>query len=223
MSLLIGSMVNLAIAQKDSSRVFLADQIDKLVFLGSFEIKISPGETFKVEAVGQQADIQQLAFQLRRAEKTLAISCVSGNSCNVIKLYVTMPELVYIDMHGSSNCKIDKFSTLKTMSMDIHGAAKLEMKMSGPKLKVNSFGSSQVILSGEVKDVDLHSSDVSQVHAYELKSMNARVLASTGANVNLYVENNLNIESYGNSIIRYKGLPVVNHTSTGRAILQHIN
>lgn len=119
---------------------------------------------------------------------TLTISTKDKiSSKNKIKVKVSMPELVDLNLSGASTAEV---SGVKTDS-----------------LKLNANGASKINIGGEVKSLDAIASGASGINAENLKTENAKANSSGASSVTVSPTGDLDADASGASTIIYTNEP----------------
>lgn len=159
-------------------------------------------------------------LEVETAEKYLdrLVTEVKGDK---LKIYFSgsfmMPTTanVYLEASSVSSIKASGGSdvigenTLHTEELELvaSGGSDIRLEVETDYLKVNVSGGADIILSGTANFLEAVTSGGGDLKAFDLIIQNAKLRASGGSDIKVYVEDALEAHASGGADIRYKGNP----------------
>ena len=138
-------------------------------------------------------------------------------------VYLTTASISKINC--SSGASVTSETTFKLNSLDLqaNSGSAIEMKVHTENIKTSSSSGSKITLEGQTTSFTGESSSGSTIAADKLKSSNVTVSASSGANITVFVMDNLNANASSGGNISYKGTPkdVSKNSSSGGNISEN--
>lgn len=148
---------------------------------------ISVQEEFGVTVEGDESLLKDVKTEVKG--ETLEIS-IKGNkisSTNKIRLKISMPELLSLELWGASEATVTKAKS--------------------DSLKIQVGGTSVVKIDGETKSLTANANGASKIDAENLKTENAEVKAAGTSEIIVSAANDLTAEAFGASTVYYVGEP----------------
>lgn len=160
---------------------------DKVDIGGAFDVKITFGESQKVEVETRQKDLGQILTEVDNGKLQVSSKGISGNS--PLNIYISVPSLSGIEAHGA--CEIEGINTLKAdmLNLVVSGAASMELVVDVNTLRSEASGAADLELSGSARQ---HSADVSgaaTLDAGDLKTETTDADASGAATARVNAKN----------------------------------
>lgn len=180
------------------------DQVD---VSSSFIVDITQGEDFSVVIRSDDNLVEHL--QVVKSGSTLKIGLDPGKwyiiNDATMEAEVTMPDLVGIDLSGSSIARVSGFESQKSLSVDVSGGSIFQGDMHAGDVSIDSSGSSSVILSGSAGDIFVDASGSSEVDLADFPAANGTVNTSGGSTATVNLGGRLDADASGSSDIYYLG------------------
>jgi hypothetical protein len=147
---------------------------------------ISVQEEFAVTVEGEESLVK--AVKTKVEGETLVIS-TGGNisPANKIRLKISLPELVDLELWGASEATVTK---VKSNS-----------------LKLQTGSASSIKIDGETKSLTANANGTSKIDAENLKTEKTEARSAGTSEITVFVTGDLNAEAYGASTIFYLGEP----------------
>lgn len=145
----------------------------------------------------------------------LKISSSGIRNATKLNIYVTAPQINYINLSGAA--KLQGNNSLQTEKMEIiaSGASEIDVELNADELTVNASGASDVDLSGNAGHSNIIASGASNVKAKDLITQSADVNASGASNISVNATENVNTETSGASDVRIMGEPKISSEGKG--------
>jgi Putative auto-transporter adhesin, head GIN domain len=147
---------------------------------------ISVQKDFDVVVEGDENQLKDVKTEVKG--ETLVIT-TSGkiSSNNKIRLKISMPELLNLELWGASEATVTNAKT--------------------DSLKIQATGTSKIKIDGETKNLDATANGASAIDAEKLKTENAATQAAGTSEITVSATNELTTEAVGASTIYYTGEP----------------
>lgn len=157
---------------------------DKIDVGGAFEVKISFGEALKVEVEARQKAIGNISTEVKNDK--LYISSSKSNSNTPLNIYISVPTLSFIEVHGAAD--LEGLNTLKTdmLTIKASGAASADLDLDVATLRTEASGASDLDLAGKATHHSTEVSGAASVNAKDLvtETTDADVSGAGSARVN---------------------------------------
>ena len=183
----------------------------------SFEIKIAQGDfAVRVEA---ESNLQEF-IETRVSGKTLHIKYTDKanfKSTAPIVVYVSLPELELIDASSSSNITGTTPFTGDELTLDVSSSADITLTYTGKRVDIDASSSGRIDLKGKTGRIRAEASSAGKVDASDLETDEAVADVSSGARIEVKVNNSLRADASSGGSVEYGGSPsdVVTDTSSG--------
>ena len=189
---------------------------DKLDVSGSFNVDVMQGENFRVTIRVDDNLVEHL--DIVKQGSTLKIGLKPNRIYNIrnatMEAEVTMPELVGLDLSGSSEANISGFESTKSLVVDLSGNSELFGDIQAGDARFNLSGNSSVTLTGSAADVEVDVSGSSDADLSEFPAADAIVDASGASTVIVNLSGRLDADASGSSDVYYLGNPTLGRMDT---------
>ena len=157
------------------------DQID---VGGAFEVTLTVGEPQKVEVEAKQKAIGQIITEVKNHK--LVISSNRINSNTPLNLYISVPALSHLEAHGAAEVNGENTIKADMLSIDVSGAASVELSLDVTTLRTEASGAADLELSGKTQQHSTNVSGAATLDARDLETIttDADVSGAGTANVN---------------------------------------
>jgi hypothetical protein len=148
---------------------------EKIDIGGAFEVELTIGEPIRVEVETREKYLENIDCEVN--DEKLTITSRKVNQSGPLNVYITVPALSLIELHGAADLK--STNTLKTdmLSVLISGAASANLDLDVNTLRTEASGASDLDLTGKA---GTHSTTVSGAATVNAKSL---VTETTDADV----------------------------------------
>ncbi len=137
-----------------------------------------------------------------------------------LKAYVSYKSLDLL--HASTGAEVEINGTLRTGSLDLKAntGALVNGKVEVKSLKVSQSTGSKITLSGSADDLDVDGNTGSKFKGEDMNTSSCSVSVSTGANVSVMAEKELQVKANTGGIVKYKGNAAIREikTNTGGSV-----
>jgi hypothetical protein len=187
-------------------------------------VDISQGDEWKVILRGGDNDlddvyVNQIGSKLEVKYKEDNWEWWRDRDGEKVALFVTLPELEYLDLIGDVDGEIKGFDN-EELSIDATGACELYLNVSVDDLELKFAGASTAEIKGDVEDLKAELIGASKIEAYDLMADRARIKASGASKAEVYASEELDLTSDGVSKIRYRGTRNVSSRDSGMSTIE---
>jgi hypothetical protein len=184
---------------------------DKVDISQSFSVDITQGENFRVVIRVDDNLVEHL--NIVKQGSTLKIGLDPNRAYTIVnatmEAEVTMPELLGLDLSGSSDANVSGFETTKSLVVDLSGNSALLGDIKAGDSRFDVSGNSSVTVTGSGGDVSVDASGSSEVDLTDYPASDANVDASGASTVIVNLSGRLNADASGSSNIYYLGDPTL--------------
>jgi hypothetical protein len=184
---------------------------DKVDISQSFNVDITQGNNFRVVIRVDDNLVEHL--NVVKQGSTLKIGLDPNRSYTIIdatmEAEVTMPELVGLDISGSSDAKVSGFESSKSLVVDLSGNSGLLGDITAGDSRFDVSGNSSVTITGSAGDITVDASGSSEVDLTDFPASDGTVDASGSSTVTVNLSGRLNADASGGSNIYYLGDPTL--------------
>ena len=154
---------------------------------GAFEVHLTIGEPQKVEVEAKQNSIEKIITEVR--DNKLVISSNKINSNTPLNIYITVPALSRIEVHGAAEIKSENTIKAEMFEIAASGAASAELILDVSTLRSEASGAADVELSGKAQQHSLIVSGAATIDARNLESLTADADVSGAGTANVKADN----------------------------------
>lgn len=184
---------------------------DKVDISHSFNVQIEQGENFRVLIRVDDNLVEHL--NVVKQGSTLKIYLKPNRAYNIINATmaaeITMPELVGLELSGSSDASISGFDSSNSLVVDLSGNSTLLGNIQAGDTRFDLSGNSSVTITGSAGDLTVDASGSSEADLTEFPAINANVEASGASTVIVNLSGRLDADASGSSNIYYLGDPTM--------------
>ncbi|WP_448699415.1 head GIN domain-containing protein [Mucilaginibacter sp. AW1-3] len=190
---------------------------------GSYRVVIKQDSAEKLSITGDDNLMQYIKTETDgsrlKIHNTRSI-CTSGQ----YTIYISLKELSYIGMSGSTSVFSDGKITVKDIELKTSGATKVNLNLNADNVRTISSGLADIFLEGQAQSHTLKTSGSSTVNALDFVVNKYRIESSGLSHCRINVLNNLSVDSSGSSDIEYRGNPTdINNNKSGISSLKQVN
>jgi hypothetical protein len=188
------------------------EPFSELEFKGVFDVILSQGDKEKlvIEADENLIDI----VEIKNEGAKLNIDFKKGKSVKKstkFNVYVTVKDLITINMSGVGDLKNNGSLNLKTLKLEKTGVGDIDLNVNTMILNVKNSGVGTINLQGTTDHLDIDNSGVGDVHTKTLKANNVKLDNSGVGDVTVYASKKIEISANGVGDLKYYGHPVQKH------------
>ena len=189
---------------------------DKVDISQSFSVDITQVESFSV--VIRVDDNLAEHLHVVKQGSTLKIGLDPSRSYTIVsatmEAEVTMPELLALDLSGSSEASVSGFESTKSLVVDLSGNSDLRGDIQAGDSRFDVSGNSSVTIAGSAVDVSVDASGSSEADLADFPASDGVVNASGSSTVTVNLSGKLDADASGASDIYYLGEPDLGEIDT---------
>ena len=185
------------------------NNVDVVSISGAYEVVIRKGDKSSLVISGDERDIEEMNIVDDNYELTID----SDRSFNInddfdsnVKIEITIASLKEIEFEGAVKAKIRGFDQ-SDMKIDLSGASKADIDADIGEVTAEVKGASKLELNGKGETLIVKVTSASRLDAFQFEVNSAEIKSRGAANVKVLVNQFLDIDASGVSVIRYKGEP----------------
>ncbi|MEN9335239.1 MAG: hypothetical protein RLZZ500_226 [Bacteroidota bacterium] len=168
------------------------------------EVEVSQGDAIKVEV---ETDSNLQPYVITKVEGSLLKLYVDHNINNaeVLKVYVTLPNLKKVDCNSGSNVHFN--TTIKGTHLDLNASSgsHLEGKLEYDTVKAETTSGSSMDIKGIALELNTSSSSGSTLEADQLVANAVQADASSGSSIRVQASLKLNASASSGASVHYSG------------------
>lgn len=194
-------------------RTFSQTGFNKVEVVGGYRVVVRKGDTFKVEAGGDENVLRSL--RVTSSGNTLEIrprnASFFGSSWrhkdNKVLILIEMPTIEKLVLAGSVQADLGGFDRQDRMDIEQAGASHLRLNGSYGNLKIEQAGACRTTATGIADAVNLDAAGACELAAANLQSRTATVDLAGVCKARLHVTESIQGDAVGASQIAYSGNP----------------
>lgn len=171
---------------------------------GMYEIHLVQDEDYRLKVVADENLLSLIRTEVNggileiRSEENI-------REAEALDIYISAPNIDEIDLSGAVELRGKGVFKGKELKIESSGAAQIDLSLGVDRLSLDLSGASEVKLSGAADRVRIESSGASEIKMFSLKAQYVSVDVSGASDLELYAEEELQIEASGASEIEYVG------------------
>ena len=178
------------------------------------QVYITQGDQQEVLVKGQDNIINELETNVRNDIWEIEFDdCVENH--DVLRIYITTPNLHYISNNSSGKIKSDNVLEMQDMDIKNNGSGDIQLSLEADLVNIRNTGSGKLELEGVTSSLDINIDGSGDVEAFDLLARDAQVDIDGSGDVQVYVFNFLEIRIEGSGDVYYKGDPDIKITTRG--------
>ncbi|MEM9675157.1 MAG: head GIN domain-containing protein [Cyclobacteriaceae bacterium] len=181
---------------------------------GSANIILNQGTNQTVQVEADDNIVPIITTRVRGDELEISNSR-NYRSNNPVNVYITVPVISAISIDGSGDVFGESTIEGDQLELDIDGSGNMDLEIFYTQLFVESNGSGDFQLIGEVVDQNVRMSGSGNYDAWEMTSENCDIRISGSGDASVFASEFLKAEIRGSGNIRYYGDPRIESSVTG--------
>ncbi|MCB0400497.1 MAG: DUF2807 domain-containing protein [Flavobacteriales bacterium] len=181
---------------------------------GGFEVLLNQGKEEKLELEVDE-NLLELIQTESKNNKLVIKSGKNIGKAKSLKLYITVVELEDMDVSGAVTLNNKGTFEGDHLSIEISGAADVDLKLDLEELSMDMSGASETTLAGKANHFEIELSGAGELNAEKLKTRNAIIDISGAGSATVHAKKTLNVEVSGAGSVQYKGNPKVTKSISG--------
>lgn len=197
----------------------VTQEIDLAAFTGfelnmDAQVYLSHGDEVEVLVKGQENIIDELETKVRNDIWEIEYDdCVEDS--DVLRIYITTPNLSFIANNGSGKIKSDNILRMDDLEIKNNGSGDIELSIEGNVIITRNTGSGKLELEGVAATLDVDLKGSGNVIAFDLLAKDGQIEVDGSGDVQVNVSDFLEIMIEGNGDVYYKGEPDLKVTTRG--------
>lgn len=190
-----------------ASEIVSLDAFDQLSIHGAYEVHLTQGDGFSLEAKGKQDDLESLKYYVDGAKLVITSQEGTWKLKDDIDLYISAQSLEKITVSGG--VKLESENTLESpfLGIEVSGAADLDLSVAVDDLKMGLSGAANAELEGSAESAKYSVSGAGHIDADDLKTADVKISLSGAAAADVYATESLDVRISGAGAVTYKGNP----------------
>jgi Putative auto-transporter adhesin, head GIN domain len=205
-------------AYREQEQYYYLKNFDQLNMGSAFVVNVYQGNTFQMQAIGDEQDLDDLDVYVRNG---VLYARYVGYSSRRYKMTIniTMPSISEVDFSGASDTYIEGFS-VRYLNVFLSGSSRLKIDSDVQNLNFNVAGASQLNMIGDGEKIIGEVSGASQVNNFSFVA-NEQTLSISGASkARINVLRFLRVAASGASNVRYRGNPTLEKSISGASVVE---
>jgi len=178
------------------------------------QVYISQGDEVEVLVKGQENIIEELETKVRNDIWEIEFDDCVENS-DVLRIFITTPNLNFISNNGSGNIKSDNILSVEDFEIKNNGSGNIQLSIEGNVIVTRNTGSGKLELEGVAATLDVDIRGSGDVEAFDLLIRDAQVEVDGSGDAQVNVTDFLEIMIEGSGDVYYKGEPDLKVTTRG--------
>ncbi len=196
---------NFLFIKGNETRKFNYNDFDAIDIGNGIHLIVTQSQNYSIEVKGDSKDLDLLKVLKKSSVLKIFIDRWNYKLKSEINVYVKMPSLNGLDLHGGAYGDILMDVKDKPFSGDLSGNSALQGKLEGDNIILDLSGGSRLMLKGKAKKLKIIGSEGS---IFEMKSFTAEEASAalyTKTTANITVNKLLNTKQSGSSKLTYYG------------------
>lgn len=182
---------------------------------GAFEVILAQGDQQKVIVEADEKEISKIKTEVVGSTLKIYTDSDWNSHFHDMKIYLTFKTLEYMDLSGAVEIDNEGELTFGNLSLDVSGAAEIDLSLKADKIEAEFSGASEIELKGKAASGSFELSGATEFDAEEFEFQDLTIEVSGASDAKVWATGNLNIDASGASSIRYKGNPKVSLDESG--------
>jgi hypothetical protein len=183
---------------------------EQLNVAGFFDVVLVKGTEGKISLKGEENLLEYIEVSVTNKVLTIKIkenTNLSTSWNKSITVRVPIEEIEGVKLSGSGDISAEFTLESPFFEAIISGSGVIDLNIDTQKLTAKVSGSGDLDLSGKARDLDIKVSGSGDINASKLEALNANVVVSGSADVQVSVSGILDAKVSGSGDVHYKGNP----------------
>lgn len=192
---------------------------DGIKLLCSADIELRQGNTFNVEVQAQPNIQDAMLVEVRNGILEIDfIDCIRSSRDLVV--FVTMPELVYLEVDGSGDVNSRGLIEANDIDLVVDGSGDIDLRLDADDVNIDIRGSGDITLDGDADDVNLDIRASGNLNGFDFYTSDMRISVDGSGDAKVQVDDYLEADIFGSGDVYFKGFPFldVNIVGSGELI-----
>lgn len=185
---------------------------------GAFEVEINNGTSNKVTVECDDNLMPYIKTKVVNGVLEISTSAMGGFNNAHMKIFVTAPEIDFIDASGAATFKANnELKSIDKIKLESSGAATIKAAVDAPQIFVKASGASTVELNGRTRQYTAKASGSADLKTTNLQSETTDVTANGASSAHVHASVSLIANASGAANIHYRGAGTVQKKTSGAA------
>ena len=185
---------------------------------GAFEVEINNGSSSKVTVECDDNLMPYIKTKVVNGVLKISTSEMGGFNNAHMKIFVTAPEINFIDASGAANIKANnEIKSDDKINIESSGAATVKATVDAPQIYAEATGASTIELKGRTKQYTAKASGSASLKTTDLQSETTTITASGASSAHVHASVSLTATASGAANIRYRGAGSLQKKTSGAA------
>jgi len=178
------------------------------------QVYISHGDESEILVKGQENIIDELETRVRNEVWEIEFDDCVENS-DILRIYITSPNLNFIANNGSGNIKSDNILKSGNLEIKNNGSGNIQLSLEADLINSRNSGSGNLELEGVVTTFDVDIRGSGDMEAFDLLVKDAQVHIDGSGDAQVNIQDFLEVMIEGSGDVYYKGDPDLRVTTRG--------
>ncbi|WP_372651033.1 head GIN domain-containing protein [Draconibacterium sp.] len=169
-------------------------------------VYVTMGNDYNVVVEADENLHNSIVTELRGEELHIKAIDIIRNASS-LKVFVTLPQLEAAKSSSGSNVYSENILNVKNIDLAVSSGANLTFSLNADEIDAKASSGSNIFLEGNAGSISAKASSGSNIKAGDLKAKSARANVSSGANIWLRTENELQATASSGGNVFYNGNP----------------
>jgi hypothetical protein len=194
---------NLGPTEKEARKI---DDFSEIEVSHGINVYLTMGNTNHLEVETNEELMDKLVTEVRGDKLKIYFegTFIWAKTANV---YLEARTIYKISASGGSDVKGENELKTENLELRASGGSDIRLEVDVEDLEVEVSGGADVELIGEATYIEANTSGGSDLKAFDLITQTARLEASGGSDIKVFVEDDLEANASGGADIRYRGNP----------------
>lgn len=178
------------------------------------QVYISQGNEVEVLVKGQENIVDELETRVRNDVWEIEFDdCVEDS--DVLRIYITTPNLNFIANNGSGKIKSDDILKMDNLEIKNNGSGDIELSLETDVVTARNTGSGKLEIEGVAATLDADIKGSGDLQAFDLLARDGQVEVDGSGDAQVNISDFLEIMIEGSGDVYYKGEPDLKVTTRG--------
>ena len=185
---------------------------------GAFEVEINSGSSNKVTVECDDNLMPYIKTKVVNGVLKISTSERAGFANAHMKVFVTAPEIDFIDASGAATIKANnQLKSDDKIKLESSGAATIKASVDAPQIFTQASGASTIELSGRTRQYTAKASGSADLKTTDLQSETTEVTASGASSAHVHSSVSLVATASGAANVNYRGAGALQKKTSGAA------
>jgi len=210
-------------------RNFSENDFTKVRVQGGYRVMIRQGDSFRIEAAGQDDDLRDLRVTREgneldiRPRRSGLFGDAFGGDHDKILISITMPDIEAVSLAGAVRADVAGFPRQVSLNVEQAGASHLRLQGDFNRLDLELAGACRTTAAGDVDQLEVDAAGACNLSGADLRANTANLDLAGVSHARVQVNETLKAEAVGACVIEYSGNPTnVDTDATGASRVKRL-